>query len=170
MKDILIRSFNFNLAYAEALLDGVDDEMMVRPAGDGQENHANWTIGHLLTGTAMMIRYLDGEFNIVKEWRDVYLRKGPGDPRKPESASEVNYPSKSALMAEFRKAHEHLETMLSELPDERWNEPVEWRFQEHMPTLGDMLWFMCVTHESMHLGQLAGWRRAMGLPSALATL
>ena len=47
---------------------------------------------------------------------------------------------------------------------------VKWRFSEYMPTMLDLITFMCINHEAMHLSQLAAWRRAMGLPSALASL
>ena len=60
--------------------------------------------------------------------------------------------------------------MIKNLEESRFTEPATWRFSAHMPTLGDLLYFMCVTHEAMHLGQLAAWRRAMDLPSALAKL
>ncbi len=48
--------------------------------------------------------------------------------------------------------------------------PVEWRFDGTLPTLADAAVFLAVTHEAQHLGQLAAWRRALGLPSALAAL
>jgi hypothetical protein len=56
------------------------------------------------------------------------------------------------------------------LPDVAFGRPVEWRFDNYYPSLADYLYFMCVTHEAMHLGQLAAWRRAAGLDSALARL
>ena len=39
-----------------------------------------------------------------------------------------------------------------------------------MPTLGDAVVFFAVSHEAMHLAQVAAWRRARGLPSALASV
>ena len=34
------------------------------------------------------------------------------------------------------------------------------------PTLGDYTAFVMTTHEGSHIGQIAAWRRAMGLGSA----
>ena len=50
------------------------------------------------------------------------------------------------------------------------DEKIQWRFTKHMPALLDIVVFMCINHEAMHLGQLSAWRRAMGLPSALGEI
>ena len=39
-----------------------------------------------------------------------------------------------------------------------------------LPTLADSTLFMAISHEAMHLGQLAAWRRGQGLPSAMLEL
>ena len=38
--------------------------------------------------------------------------------------------------------------------------------RKHFPTIGDMVVFLMTSHEMDHLGQLAAWRRAMGLGPA----
>ena len=50
------------------------------------------------------------------------------------------------------------------------SENIKWRFSKYMPTALDLIVFMCINHEAMHLGQLAAWRRAMKLPSALKSI
>ena len=52
----------------------------------------------------------------------------------------------------------------------RLDDPLPWRFGEALPTLADAALFLAISHEAMHLGQLAAWRRSRGLPSALAEL
>ena len=42
-----------------------------------------------------------------------------------------------------------------EMPDEE--------FRQIMPTVGDGLAYLLVSHEATHLGQLCAWRRAMGM-------
>jgi len=38
--------------------------------------------------------------------------------------------------------------------------------RKYFPTIGDMVTFLITGHEMEHLGQIAAWRRAMGLGSA----
>lgn len=38
--------------------------------------------------------------------------------------------------------------------------------RKYFPTVGDMVIFLMTSHEMNHLGQVAAWRRAMGLGSA----
>jgi hypothetical protein len=44
--------------------------------------------------------------------------------------------------------------------------PAEGRFKEMFPTIGGAVAFLLAGHVMMHLGQISGWRRAMGLGSA----
>ena len=37
----------------------------------------------------------------------------------------------------------------------------------HFPTVGDFVIFLMTAHEMDHLGQIAAWRRAMGLGAAV---
>jgi uncharacterized damage-inducible protein DinB len=39
--------------------------------------------------------------------------------------------------------------------------------RKYFPTVGDQMVFMMTAHEMDHLGQMAAWRRAMGLPPAM---
>lgn len=169
MKDVLLKSYRFNLLYAKELLMDVDDKLMTQSAGPGLENHPAFTIGHLITASALMIKYLNGVYDISPEWDAIFRRKGPGDPRLPESNPKL-YPSKKLLLSTLSKKHETLEQLIVSLKEENFREQINWRFDQHMPTLGDLLFFMCITHESMHLAQIAAWRRGVGLPSALAKL
>ena len=169
MKNILVNTYAFNLRYAEELVADVDAVMMTQSPSDGLENHPAFTLWHLTSAAAMTSKYLGGPYEFDPEWEKIFRRKGPGDPRRPEKNAAL-YPSKEELLKELTKQHNQVEELVLNLEEERFGEPAKWRFSEYMPTLGDLLFFMCITHESMHLGQLAGWRRAMGLPSALAKL
>ena len=169
MNAYLIKSYDLNLRYARELVEDVLDEQMTQSPYAGLENHPAFTLGHLTTAAALMAKYLGEPYDLNPEWDKLFRRKGPGDPRMPDPNASL-YPTKSALLAELTRQHQRVEQLVTNLDESDLEKPTKWRFSHHLPTLGDLLYFMCVTHEAMHLGQLAGWRRAMGLPSALARL
>lgn len=169
MKAYLIRSYHFNLAYAKELVADVDEHLMSRSPAKGLENHPAFTLGHLTSAAALTSKYLGGPYNFKSDWENLFRRKGPGDPRLPDTNTSL-YPSKADLLSELTEQHQLVEELISPLDEKKFQEPTKWRFDKFMPTLGDLLWFMCISHETMHLGQLAAWRRAMELPSALGRL
>jgi len=81
-----------------------------------------------------------------------------------------------ALLAELGRQHSRVERAWrrklaeGEAGGSGLAAPLEWRFGEALPALSDVVVFLAVSHEAMHLGQLAAWRRARGLPSALNSL
>ncbi|MEM7102736.1 MAG: DinB family protein [Bacteroidota bacterium] len=169
MKEVLFRQYKFNLLYAEALVVDIEEHQMTITPSKGLENHPAFTLGHLISAAALTSRYLGGPYNFSPEWEKLFKRNGPGDPTLPETDAKL-YPEKQILLDELKKQHGIVENLIADLDDAKLDETVKWRFYEYMSTVRDMLYFMCVSHESMHLSQLAAWRRAMGLPSALARL
>ncbi|HCS20319.1 MAG TPA: hypothetical protein DIW47_07125 [Bacteroidetes bacterium] len=165
----IIKQYDFNLAYAFALVQDIPDEQMTIIPEFGLENHPAWTLGHLISGSAGIAEDLGAKFEMPDKWADLFLRKGPGDPRKPDS-DKSKYPSKELLLHELEHQHTKVKKLLTNINDIALDKKIKWRFSNQMPTLKDLTIFMCITHEAMHLGQLAAWRRAMELPSALATL
>lgn len=166
--DVLIRAYRFNLVFAADLVSDVEDSQMTQAAGPGLVNHPAWTLGHLCSGAALTIKYLEGTRELPNGWDALFKRKGPGDPRNPEL--NVEYPSKAELLSELTSCHEIVESLIAGVSREKWVSAREWRFSKYMGTYADVVHFMCVTHEMMHLNQLSAWRRAMGLPSSLARL
>lgn len=165
----ILKPYRFNLAYAEDLVVDVPDNLLFHSPGPGLENHPGFTLGHLVTGSGLTARYLGGAYDIPDGWDERFRRKGPGDPRRPES-DPIDAPSKDSLLAELKRQHGIVEELIVALDPSRFEEPCEWRLDGYFPTVGDMLSFMCVTHEAMHLAQVAAWRRAMNLESSLGRL
>jgi uncharacterized damage-inducible protein DinB len=136
------------------------------------ENHPAWTIGHLVTGADILAYDLGLDRDLPEGWEELFQRRGPGDPRLPDPDRNA-YPPMKELLAELERQHQRVErvwrTKLAENADEL-SAPIEWRYDEALPTLNDAALFLAVSHEAMHLGQLAAWRRALGLPSALNSL
>ena len=117
----------------------------------------------------MIAEDLGAELILPEGWAELFQRKGPNDQARPDT-DIAKYPSKDALIAELEKQHDLVKEHLSAVTEAQLQEEVKWRFGNYMPTMLDLIMFMCISHEEMHLGQLAAWRRAMELPAALGTL
>jgi len=170
-----IRLYAWNLRYAKALVSDLSETQSTEGSGPGLENHPAWTLGHLASASDMLAEDLGLERDLPEGWRELFERRGPGDPRLPESEQDA-YPPIEALLAELERQHLRVERAWREkLAEQATGEsaldaPLKWRFCDALPTLSDAVMFFAVSHEAMHLGQLAAWRRARGLPSALASL
>lgn len=167
--DNIIKQYDFNLEYAKALVQDLTEEQMTVIPARGLDNHPAFTLGHLISGSADLASDLGEDFEMPDKWAQLFVRQGPGDPRKPDP-DKNKYPSKNALITELENQHDKVKQLLKNLEETKLNEPLTWRFSNFLPTLGDVVTFMCINHESMHLGQLAAWRRSMGLESALALI
>jgi len=170
-----IRLYAWNLLYANALVEDLSESQWTESCGPGLENHPAWTIGHLVTGSDLLAEDLGLDRNLPEGWKELFERRGPGDPRLPDSNPDI-YPSMKELLAELARQHLRVERAWREKQEEGGQggtglaAPIGWRYCDSLPTLGDVTLFLAVSHEAMHLGQLAAWRRAQGLPSALNSL
>lgn len=79
------------------------------------------------------------------------------------------YPSKDEITAYFFERHRALADALDETDEEVFQRenPTEGRFREMLPTVGAAVGFLTGGHLMVHLGQISGWRRAMGMASAM---
>lgn len=149
--------YQFNLGVAARLVGDLTPEQMVRqPAG--VVNHPAWSLGHLAM-TANRLAVMFGlESQAPEGWSQIFATGGvpSGDPSL--------YPSKEELLAFLTAQHERNTAAVlkadpawfaTPLPDERR--------RKFFPTVGDMAVMMMTSHEMNHLGQMAAWRRAMGL-------
>lgn len=165
----IINQLNFNFAYAKQLVADVSEEQMTYKPSAGLDNHPAFTLGHLTTAYANLMNNLTGEFVLAPGFKENFLRTGPGDPALPNADASV-YPSKAELLAEMQSQHNRLVNYLRNIDPAKLDAPFEWRFSSFFPTYGNRIMFLCVNHYAMHLGQLAAWRRAMKMDSALAKL
>ena len=143
--------------------------MMTKSGGTGLENHPGFYTRTFSFCGCFNISVFKRAVRNRPQMEKLFRRKGPGDPRRPDTDISL-YPTRMALLEELEKQHQIVDKLVHDLEIQRFSEQVTWRFDHYMPTLGQLLQFMCITHESMHLGQLAAWRRKMDLPSALAKL
>ncbi len=167
--DLVLAGYAWNLRYAEALVADLAPEQWTLSLGPGLENHAAWTLGHLVTGSDLMA----DEFGLARTcdetWIELFERRGPGDPRLPHADADI-YPTGTTILDALQTQHARVAQRFAELVPAQLDAAVEWRFDGEFPTTHLLSLFMLVSHEAMHLGQLAAWRRAQGLPSALAAM
>ncbi len=159
MIDGLLYGYSRNLEYAERLCAGLDDATAVSQPKPGM-NHACWILSHLNIYHPVVAAIITGDS--FPDPKDHPFGMGSA-PEKPN----VPYPPVGRLVAEFRSGHETVEKLLrardvsvfqNDVPLARW--------KDRMPTAGRALPYLMLVHENQHLGQLSGWRRAMGLPPA----
>ncbi len=169
LKEMLTNALEFNLKYAEELVCDIPEELRFETGGRGLENHAGFTLGHLVTALSLTCKYLGEGYDVSEEWDQLFRRKGPGDPTLPESEI-LKYPASEKIIAELRTKTLKLIKFINAMDEQEFGKQVSWRFNEYFPTMLDLLTFMCIEHSAMHLGQLAAWRRAKGYDSALKKL
>ena len=159
MRDHLLFTYKFNLGHLESLVKDLTDEQMVQQP-HGLVNHPAWTLCHLASASNHTGVALGLESTFPADWEAA--AKTGGVP----SAAASGYPSKEALVAELKKQHERvaeavanadLAAFAKEYPDENT--------RKHFPTVGDFVDYLLSAHEANHIGQVAAWRRAMGLTS-----
>ena len=168
MKEILLNGFRLNKDYTLKLVEDVPDEKMAFQP-NGFTNHPKFTIGHLVTSTALTGKVLGEPYHVPEGWDELFRRKGPGDPQLPEN-DKAKYPHKDELIAVLEQKYLLVTNLIKKVEKAKLEEKLEWKLCHYMPTVGDVLFFQCHIHHSWHIGQLAEWRRLMGFDSALAKL
>lgn len=168
MKEILLNGFHLNMDYTFKLIEDVPDEKMAAQP-NGFTNHPKFTVGHLITSTALTGKVLGEPYQVPEGWDELFRRKGPGDPRMPEK-NKNKYPPKDLLQSVLNEKYKLVVSLIKKATSDKLSEKIEWRLCHYMPTVADVLFFQCHIHHSWHIGQLAEWRRLMNLDSALAKL
>ena len=148
-----------NTKYALALVGGVDEvQMIAQPVAGVTMNHPAWVLSHLNVYAPIATAALR---------RDAF--EDPAGHRYGRKSRVVNdageYMGKDALVAEYERIHRETLAALASADDGVFSEATPLaRWREANPTIGALMVMLLVKHESIHLGQLSAWRRAMGLP------
>lgn len=155
----LLFTYGANLAHITALVgDLTDDQMVQQP--HGLVNHPAWTLGHLALVSNALATVLGLESTVPEEWRQLFRPAKQAPPGGDASA----FPSRDRLLAELTGQHARVADALANadpqfLARAHPNEKMRKRF----PTIGDFANYLASAHEANHIGQLAAWRRAMGV-------
>ena len=153
--------YQFNLGFAEMLVKDLSAEQMVAQPG-GVINHPAWSLGHLAVYSGDLGELLGLESNVPDGWSETF--KTGGEP----SGDPADYPSKEEILEELKQQHARNTEAVKNFDASRFSDPHpdEGR-RKYFPTRGDQIVFMMTSHEMDHLGQIAAWRRAMGLGAAI---
>jgi hypothetical protein len=129
----------------------------------GVPNHPAWHLGHLAVSADQLIEVFGGKRRFDEATWGKY---GMGSTPVGDRAA---YPSKEECLSMFDERRNALVAAFLAAPPERLTagNPVA-SLAAQLPTIADLATFLILTHEGMHFGQLATWRKAAGMKGALA--
>ena len=152
------RAVAMNQHYAKVHLEDIPDDLWCRRA-EATWQHPASILAHLVCTYEFGRVSLGGEPWLPPEWGQKFAGSAAAE------AAPSAYPPETELIAALDRERSALLAMLESATPEDLAKPVaDERIRDILPTAGDMLVAMLTVHESMHLGQLSAWRRAMGLP------
>jgi hypothetical protein len=157
----LWNGFEKNHAYALSLIEDLsDDQMIAQPAFPLPKamNHAAWVVCHLKTYRPAIAALLSG--STVDDPLD-----HPYGMKSSPLLDRNAYPAKAEIVRELEQTKEMIHSALSIATASTWERtlPIE-RWQTRWGCVGVAVSYLMLNHESLHLGQLSAWRRALGLP------
>lgn len=149
-----------NDGFAKRLVNDLTDDQMVQQP-HGLVNHPTWSLGHLAVAAHDVCNMLGVEASMPAGWKDTF--KTGGTP----TADKAAFPTKDELLSVLGQLHERVAQGLSSIdPAELAKPHPNEKTRTYFPTVGDLVVFLATAHEMDHLGQIAAWRRAMGLAPA----
>ncbi len=156
----ILISWRRNGAYGLRLVEDLAPaQWLAQPVAGRVMNHPAWIFAHLNVYAPIAASMLRCE-----KFDDPFDHRHGQKSRVTNDAAE--YPSAGELRERYRALREESERALVEAPGSVFGAPTpleRWRAMH--PRTGEMLVTLMVKHESVHLGQLSAWRRAMGLAS-----
>ncbi len=159
MLDHVIFAYGMNLNSAESLVKDLSPEQMVQQP-NGVINHAAWSLGHLAVVSNSLAKTLGLESTLPEGWGAPFATGGV------PSADQSAYPSKDEIVDALKAQHVRVTEAIKNVDPATLAQPhPNEKMRGHFPTVGDYAIFLMTSHEAGHIGQLAAWRRALGLGS-----
>ena len=160
MVDHIVHVYGFNLMNAETLVKDISTEQMVEQP-NGVVNHPAWSLGHLVVVANALGKALGLTSNLPDGWDKTFATGG-------EPSDQVSdFPSKEEILGALREHHERNTDAIKNIDPAALAAPhPNENMRSVFPTVGDMVVFLMTGHEMTHLGQIAAWRRVMGLGPA----
>jgi uncharacterized damage-inducible protein DinB len=159
MIDELVHSFDYSVKFMEqSVADLTEEQMVQQPAS--VPNHAAWTLGHIINSCEGIAGELSVEKWLPENWES---RFGYGSTPLSDNAA---HPPKAELVTMMADASDRLRKALLATDPSRLQQPLpDPQGCELFPTMSHVLLHVVVAHTAFHAGQIALWRRAMGLKS-----
>ena len=154
----VLHSFAYGLDYLrEQVADVSADGMVTQPAH--LPNHAAWTLGHVGVTCQML-----GEVLGLPAWLPDDWPRRHGSGSRP-TADVRAYDDKAELLARLDETRARITAGVTALEPARRAAPFpDPAYLDVFPTLDHALTQVLVAHTAQHIGQLAVWRKASGLP------
>jgi len=153
-----IRLSIFMLSQARPILDGLGDEHRGLEPMPGTKT-AGWLVGHLAFTGDYGRRLCERKPLCDSSWTE---RFAPGTQ---PSHDHDSYPPMSEMVGMFGTVYTDLIAAASEAPRHVLSNPNPYTSaRDRFPTVRDFLFHLMTSHLAYHLGQLATWRGAAGLP------
>lgn len=160
MRDEILNSLSLHMKTLQELVADLDDAQMTRQP-PGVPNHPAWTLGHIAFSFQGIGEEIGLDPWLLEDWEK---RFGTGSTPVAEAGA---YPAKQELLDTLADAERRVREPLLALDYTALQGLLrDERIREILPTLGHAVLHVLVGHTAAHLGQLAVWRRAMGLPPA----
>lgn len=146
------------LTYAELTIPDLTDEHLAL-VSEANGKTAGWILGHLCV-TGDFIRRKSGRPPLTpKEWGPKFTIGS-----KPSRVRE-EYPPMEELRTAFLRIYADLADAAPTVPRELLDGPSPFPAgAARFPTMGEFMTWILTGHLGYHLGQLYGWRSAVGLP------
>jgi hypothetical protein len=156
----VLHVYEINLGFARRLVaDLSDDQMCAQP--HGVVNHPAWSLGHLAVASDHLGKLLGLSSDLPDGWTETFKTGGIPSPDK------ISFPGKDEILRVLERQHARIaEAVPAADPADLARAQPDEKRRAHFPTVGDFVIFLMTAHEMDHLGQIAAWRRAMGLKSA----
>lgn len=160
MKEAILRSFAYNLHYANRLLRDISDDRMTEQPFPAM-NHPTWIIGHLADTCDLMADWLESDRICPSGWNSLFNNQSE------PLADKSIYPAKAELIEVFERGHQSITVAFQTVSQDVLEKPLPRESMRSLfPTVLDGVAFEMTDHEAIHLGQLSAWRRVMGMGRA----
>lgn len=153
----ILHSFVYALDYLRELIADVSDaDLAAQPAGIA--NHPAWVIGHL----TVVSQEIGGAIGLAP-WLPENFPKRFGTGSLPVANASA-YDTKENALGFLRDAQTRLIQAVEQLDDAQLDAPFpDPAYYDVFPTIRHALAQVLVAHTAYHVGQVAAWRRALGL-------
>ncbi len=153
----------FMLAYLRRLVADLQDNVIYQ-APNASVNTPGWCLGHLVVECDHALMHLDRPRHSPDAWDALFLMGTTPDVLR----DHANAPVKAVLLDTVKASYAALRDAVRETNPAFFEAPCHSAFlQSVLPREADWYAHMLTTHVAMHAGNIALWRRVMGLPAVI---